>query len=387
MAGEIKATPVKSEVALKISDALRLLRDQTEQTETAFKDSPVRIVPGLASAVKNFIGKKPELLNDIAYGMPLTHGAKLTTSINPEVTEAADFVPGGLLAKGAKMASVVGPIGLTALKDATVSLRYGRLLEALGKMNPKEWRAQAALAEESGFVPIPRGRDREPGRPIIKVGYELPHEGNATEFMMDKSANLRGSEYSNYRMPLVQAWEQPDLLQAYPEFNRTPIILDKELSPGQGSHYPKTGNLKLGATYRQDVLEGVMRHELQHKIQKVEGWPGGTNTTMAGMFLDDVLNIPERFSPTLHNRLRDFTERAAQAKSPEDKYELMLNLYRQEAGEQMAEAVARKGRSSMKDMPISSFQTVHPSGMYDIRSEMPEYFRPSAVDFLRKGGK
>ena len=97
--GEIKATPIKREWAMKVADALRAGRDIGNKVD-------LPILGGLGDV---FIGKSPEGFERVAYDEPLTSGAGWTTKPRDELVDmvflGADVAP---MAKTAVRGAVKG---------------------------------------------------------------------------------------------------------------------------------------------------------------------------------------------------------------------------------------------------------------------------------------
>lgn len=96
---EIRATPVKRDWALKISEALRAAREYGNKARIP------EVVPLLGGEGLGdlFIGKQPEGYENLAYGMPMTKGSGWTTQLKPETIDmgfgALDAIGAGQLAK------------------------------------------------------------------------------------------------------------------------------------------------------------------------------------------------------------------------------------------------------------------------------------------------
>ena len=325
------------------------------------------------------VGDKGELLTRLAYEQPLTTGKGMTTGLRSEATELADVIPGptSIGKAGAKMAGVIGPIGILNLGDETLKRKYTKLIEAMRRANPKDWLTQKTIAEDAGFVPIPRGRDMNPERQTIKVGYEIP-EGEITPKLMDaaetfypeserKKRVLVGSYNPKYHpsMSFEEAYAAPRLLRAYPTMKNLQFKGDVSLERGAASFDAAGRKIRFGPQTDPGWMDEIMAHEIQHKIQSAEGWPGGTNSTWAGMLLKDLkdplpkdMDSPERLKLALKQadllkKYGNYPGATANA------------MYRREAGEQLAVASARShvlGGGQIEKNYTSPFYR-----MYDIR--------------------
>lgn len=111
--GEIKATPIKREWAMKVADALRAGRDIGNKVN----------IPILGGLGDTFIGKAPEGFERVAYDEPLTTGAGWTTKPRDELT---DMVFLGM---------DVAPLARTAVRGAAkgATAASDRLVQAIAK--------------------------------------------------------------------------------------------------------------------------------------------------------------------------------------------------------------------------------------------------------------
>jgi hypothetical protein len=83
--------------------------------------------------------------------------------------------------------------------------------------------------------------------------------------------------------PIEQFLDYPDFFKAYPEAKKLTVELDTEL-PTVGVYRPKTERIIINPNrmeFFDGTYEGVFAHELQHIIQRQEGWSGGSNPMAA----------------------------------------------------------------------------------------------------------
>jgi len=324
------------------------------------------------------VGDKGELLTRLAYEQPLTTGKGMTTGLRSEATELADVIPGptSIGKAGAKMAGVIGPIGILNLGDETLKRKYTKLIEAMRRANPKDWLTQKTIAEDAGFVPIPRGRDLSPERSTIKVGYEIP-EGGTKVALLDalfppgtEGLPSKFKESMRGEMPFTEAYDAPRLLRAYPTMSKMRVKGDANIPKG-GAWYNEN-EIGLGPQDDPNWLAEILRHELQHKIQSVEGWPGGTNSTVARMllkYLGDSLpkdmDSPEWLKLALKQveLLKLYKEHPQLASQ---------QMYRREAGEQLAVASAAShmlGGGKVEKNYTSPFYRMYDTRQFPLRFE------------------
>jgi len=76
----------------------------------------------------------------------------------------------------------------------------------------------------------------------------------------------------------------PELFNSYPQLKNIKVILDDKISSTLGSFNPKTNTITLNTSERSlDSLEikGTLLHEVQHAIQKIEGFASGGSIALA----------------------------------------------------------------------------------------------------------
>lgn len=296
---------------------------------------------------------KLRLADKLAYGDPLTSGSRWQTRLDPDVLELLDFIPG----PGTAAKATIGALGIRNLADPKILDLEDKLRWKLLRMDPKDWKAQAAEVRKTpGFYPIPRGRDLNPSKPIVEFGYELP----AGELNPRPNWKPYGLDEDKFTTSLADFYNHPDLLRAYPDLEDMYVIYDPQLPyrgmiDGEGIHLgPKTTN-----THK------TLLHELGHFAQEYEGWPPGTNPDWA---LNKFKQLDPNFSPYMA-RQKDLVARLKSMPLPEITRQtaptLTQQMYRRAAGEQLAEALGMSGVSG--GGKIDEFYDVSPHQMYDPR--------------------
>lgn len=327
---------------------------------------------GESSKIGQFLLEgKADLAEMLAYGDRLTTGKGETTGLKPVAMEGADFLPSpGTLAKGASKAVLLGPIGLMRLDDPKLSALYRKISQRLqGVKDPKDWLSQKAIVDELGGTAIYRGRDMTPDMEHIRFGVELP-KGEITEDLLEATRTGKNQARferigDNVRLrspvmteifPFEQAYNAPELLRAYPSLKKLTISGDASLGTGNAYIDFGTNRIALGKQTDPSWLDLTMAHEIQHKIQLVENWPQGTNTSVARRLLmqlaetDSAMRGKARLAPgfesppyvevNLAKRQADLLRsyRAGHPDSRLAKYGDML--YQMEGGEVLARAGA-----------------------------------------------
>jgi hypothetical protein len=87
--------------------------------------------------------------------------------------------------------------------------------------------------------------------------------------------------YSGNFAPI--ALEHPSLYDAYPELNQVVVRQGHDLGGAFGSASPD--RITLSPKGLADDPRGTMLHEMQHQVQNVEGWPGGSSPEYEGQLM------------------------------------------------------------------------------------------------------
>jgi hypothetical protein len=167
-------------------------------------------------------------------------------------------------------------------------------------------------------------------------------------------AAAQGQTHPGYRTTLYDLFEHPEFYRAYPELQNAPVRLwaGVDQVPGesaQGLFYPRgaetwvgsEGGLGLAGT-DPATARSTLLHELQHMIQRREGFSGGTSPDSA--------------------RVHDYVSRQLTGAEPSSTVNQMrYNAYLAEGGE--AEARAVQGRA---DLDAATLRGRHPRGSYDV---------------------
>jgi hypothetical protein len=99
-------------------------------------------------------------------------------------------------------------------------------------------------------------------------------------------ARRLSSEGRNYDMPYTQPGTQPisdvlrndNLYEAYPSTGSIGFQKDRKLGPGEGAYSNDTNMVFMGDGTNPDSARSLMLHELQHGVQRREGFASGGGT-------------------------------------------------------------------------------------------------------------
>jgi hypothetical protein len=252
----------------------------------------------------------------------------------------------------------------------------------LRKTKKNDWRLQKDIIESTpGFFPIPRGRDIykansiEPP-PHAQFGYELP-EGKLRGEPSDFEGLFRGTDSARHSWSsgIQDVYDHPRLYKAYPNLKDYTVSYHPDASHTSGYISTSDRLIGVGPHDTPKALLRTLNHEISgHYPQHIEDWPGGTTSDFAGKQLarlpkpdvEDVEKLPLELqrqadmAARLHSRQR----RSIPGVKVESKG-LNWDMYRREAGEQMAESLARSAEEG--GGKIAKHYTVDPSQMYDWR--------------------
>lgn len=300
--------------------------------------------PDTKALTDPFLGSVSKFLEGQAYRDRLTTGKNQTLQIKSEALEGAadlsNLIPGKALAS-------IGPIGLRRLGDPKLWAKYLEIKNELGKVPQKDWQLQKEIVESNpGWFAVPRGRDADPTLPHVKFGYEVPE------------AKLKEGEPA-----LAGLLDSPRHFRAYPDLSEYKVVSKEQ--PLSGHFDSNRKEIGLGEGADSELLK-VLNHELEHYVQTIEGWPGGTSTKSARKSLASIGwlkdEIGEEALPVVLRKQADIADLMRNSR-PGDRNAWAHVEYRRAAGEQMAEAAAKSAAKGGGLIPKSYTST--PALMYD----------------------
>lgn len=191
----------------------------------------------------------------------------------------------------------------------------------------------------SAFVNPLRGGDRIPRNTISDALSELaPMEELVTR------PPAPGANIPAFRLASIMYHR--DLFDAYPGIKNMIVGLDKNLGTTRGQYNPSVDYITLNPNASQESIHGTLLHELQHAIQKREGFTSGGN--------------PKNFLPQDYDAVYDLLMKLPRDKEAETaRYNLdkmaadALFNYRRVPGEMEARATQNKFLfDQRKDPPV-----------------------------------
>lgn len=216
---------------------------------------PIKQIKGLWNALTQpFTAEESSGISDVSRDALIRRAVDLQMA---QLTGAAFVRP-----KGASAGVFAGPGAKTADQDA---LREARALHYRhGAPMEDVWR-------KTGWF---KGADE-------KWRFEIP----------DTGASLM-ADISN--VPLGAVFEHPELYRAYPQLaeSRFNMLPGTSFAKGQAARDKNTGKFEI--SLRKDALDDptIMLHELQHPIQRIEGFSmGGSPTAGKSPFMDDLAKL------------------------------------------------------------------------------------------------
>lgn len=125
-------------------------------------------------------------------------------------------------------------------------------------------------------------------------GLEKATTGIAKDSLSGKLATEISDKDASFKLPsdFREAIRQyragdilnhPDLFDAYPALKNTPVAF-RNLPNANGSYNPITNRITLSNKRSEDDMLSTLIHELQHNVQDIEGWQGGSS--LAAELLD-----------------------------------------------------------------------------------------------------
>jgi hypothetical protein len=186
----------------------------------------------------------------------------------------------------------------------------------------------------------------------------------------------------NLKGKMSEFVDHPELRAAYPELFDRPF---KQLEPDHpeytasqntsGFFNPTTKEIVVNGDFTEDSQRDTVLHELQHAVQQLEGWQGGSSPGLMAMHMADrdalkyaaekenelltLLAPKAKIRPLTEQSLKDIEgklEKYKQLEGIDDPFK----AYERAAGEEEARAVERRSRLSDEDL-----KAWHPSENYD----------------------
>jgi hypothetical protein len=167
----------------------------------------------------------------------------------------------------------LGVGGATKTKEATDKLQRGMIVAA-------------EKLDATGKVDLPLAKDMQ-GEKILNKADIYNNTGVYSDkgvnkaVISDKNAKIIPNSMGSYEQPssLAGVLDHPELFNLYPELKKTSIYYDKNLigSPTMGQYWAHSNEIGVRPDITGNELKSVILHEVQHRIQNIEGWQSGGN--------------------------------------------------------------------------------------------------------------
>lgn len=114
-----------------------------------------------------------------------------------------------------------------------------------------------------------------------KTGTYADRDAQLKAFLSDKDARINAGAYSDLatgtqkEVPLGQLLDHPSLYEAYPDLKN--VLISRNQREGLGGSYNPQGDYIMTNTNNPTETKSILLHEVQHAIQRREGYTGGTN--------------------------------------------------------------------------------------------------------------
>ena len=231
------------------------------------------------------------LLDDLSYGGRITTGRGQTTTLRPEVVDTVAL--GGMLKNPVKLA------GIAALKNAAKQIHTGTGVLGSKVMNPRMnmFAGEGAKTADHGALKVAKDMKAAgvPDEQIhAKTGWTLGFPDRQPRFEIDDNpATIRGvgtvEEVAGRQGANVgDVMWHPSLYDEYPNTRGIPLEFKGKAGGAYGTDMLGNEGIMLGKN-----LSGksTLLHELQHSIQRQEGFATGGS--------------PEMFMRGYQNKLKD----------------------------------------------------------------------------------
>lgn len=137
----------------------------------------------------------------------------------------------------------------------------------LAKRLEKEGKTEQEILESTGWFRAADGS--------FKYNYIQPRN-TLNENIMKKLSEV--TDFDSKLIPLQQVFSQGELFSIYPDLKDISVIFYSDAdskSIGDFDPISKDISVNLANAYSLFALERILSHEVQHAIQKIEGWQGG----------------------------------------------------------------------------------------------------------------
>ena len=113
------------------------------------------------------------------------------------------------------------------------------------------------------------------------------------------------TDYLNREKPHLADWvENDELFKAYPDLKRVNVVFNDQLPANHGGSYNEREHTIVVNTNYVGDIDSVLAHEVQHAIQRIEGFARGSNTDYIDSIKETIDDIKNLFLESL-NRIAE----------------------------------------------------------------------------------
>jgi conjugative element/phage-associated large polyvalent protein len=210
--------------------------------------------------------------------------------------DAATLATGGVSAALGRTGSSLGIFGGRGAKGANdQALREAMIQDIKGIPKSETWRETGWYKgpDEKWRFELPSNEAKLAEGSFVSIEKALPEEASWTS--VGTGPNIDRIVINKFNGKLDEILDFPALYKAYPELKDMKVKFDSSLgSDVRGSYSPDTNTISLNHTnlgmHDPDTIKSVLLHEIQHKVQNIEGFAKGTNDSYIGEVAREGLN-------------------------------------------------------------------------------------------------
>ena len=220
------------------------------------------MAPGIArNVVRGTTQVIPEMAND-AYG--------LLADINMFVDDPESrTLLNGLLSGLGVLPFVPNAAMFLGVRNPLADLEMQKVAEEMQKRGADKYK----IWQDTGWMQEPHTGDWKFEISDHEVELDLPHTRKGTPVKHELSEKMQGRA----AIPIEEAMPHPELQQAYSDL---PMLRDDQYFPlegARGRYYGSNDTLQISGDLPKDEATSTGLHELQHAVQKREGFATGGN--------------------------------------------------------------------------------------------------------------
>jgi len=210
---------------------------------------------------------------------------------------------------------------------------------------------------------------KTPEEILFTTGWSKGIDGNWKYTLVAPSSNLNVSSLVNISpnqpksLPLGAILDYPELYRAYPQLKQYEIIIENNPSSNtHGSFSGETITINIANLPTLYQFNMVLQHELQHAVQRIEGWPGGGNPD--NVYMGNPIDVLEAVAEKLRETGTPISDLAVKEAD---------RLIR-ESGGQLVGASRRDFEALMDLIQQNLWDSFHPKFNEDLVNEFTQKF-------------